>query len=151
MGRPAKSISTNSHHHTKDEELTRQAIESVAKGGNADNLVPPEYLTESQKDIFNYIIAGFKDSGILGNLDIYVLIDGCITIDRLISIEKEINEKPEKRYDTKIMAARDKYSKDFFRCCNELSLSPQARAKLSISAVANIKEKRNPILDILEE
>ena len=38
------------------------------------------------------------------------------------------------------------YSKDFFRCCNELSLSPQARAKISISTPP---EKKKTIMDIL--
>lgn len=40
------------------------------------------------------------------------------------------------------------YSKDFFRCCNELSLSPQARAKLSISAPP---PKKKTLMDILNE
>jgi phage terminase small subunit len=48
------------------------------------------------------------------------------------------------------MTAKDKYTKDFFRCCNELSLSPQARAKLSISNVNAMKESKNPLLDALD-
>ena len=29
------------------------------------------------------------------------------------------------------MPSKEKYTKDFFRCCNELCLSPQSRAKLA--------------------
>jgi phage terminase small subunit len=39
--------------------------------------------------------------------------------------------------------------KEFFRCCNELSLSPQSRAKLaSINVNAEIN-KEDPLLRIL--
>ena len=31
----------------------------------------------------------------------------------------------------KLMATKDKYSREFFRCCNELGLSPQSRAKFA--------------------
>ena len=40
------------------------------------------------------------------------------------------------------------YSKDFFRSCNELSLSPQARAKLSI---ATPPPQKKTLMDVLGE
>ena len=76
-------------------------------------------------------------------------------------LEKEINSaskitdengKKKDKLDVKLIASlksvRDMYSKDFFRCCNELSLSPQARAKISISATTPEKKK---LMDILNE
>ena len=98
---------------------------------------------------------------ILSNLDVYLLNQTAITIERLESIEKEINNaskvtdengKEQDKLDVKLIinlkSARDMYSKDFFRCCNELSLSPQARAKLSISAPP---PKKKTLMDILSE
>ena len=45
-------------------------------------------------------------------------------------------------------SVRDMYSKDFFRCCNELCLSPQSRAKLSIADLNKAPEKKT-LKDIL--
>ena len=41
------------------------------------------------------------------------------------------------------MNAKDKYSKDLYRCCNELSLSPQSRAKI---ANINTQSKEDDLL-----
>ena len=41
------------------------------------------------------------------------------------------------------------YSKDFFRCCNELCLSPQARAKISIVGAKDAGKDKKSIMDIL--
>ena len=46
------------------------------------------------------------------------------------------------------MSAKDKYTKDLYRCCSELSLSPQSRAKL---ANINISVKNeNPLIKLLD-
>ena len=47
-------------------------------------------------------------------------------------------------YDKRIMSTKEKYTKDFFRCCNELCLSPQSRAK-----IANISSQNNAYADDL--
>ena len=45
------------------------------------------------------------------------------------------------------MSSKEKYTKDLYRCCNELSLSPQSRAKL---ANINTQQKEeNPLLKAL--
>jgi P27 family predicted phage terminase small subunit len=107
-------------------------------------------LTDDQKKIFRYIIKELKEADILGNLDVYVLTTTAISIDRLAKMEQQINDDDRLLLDTHFMTAKDKYTKDFFRCCNELSLSPQARAKLSISNVNAMKESKNPLLDALD-
>ena len=60
--------------------------------GLADKIKPPGYLNKEQKKIFKYIVDQLKASGILSNLDIYVLSTCSIAISRLIEIEKKINE-----------------------------------------------------------
>ena len=39
--------------------------------------------------------------------------------------------------------------KDFFRCCNELGLSPQSRAKLANINVQAAQQEEDPLLTLL--
>lgn len=129
MVRPSKSVKVMSKNLTKEEKELRLETEEKLKGG-ADNISPPTHLNARQKKIFNYVVDQLRESNILGNLDIYILSQTSIAIDRLQQIEKLINKDINKIYDKDLMKAKSEYTKDFFRCCNELSLSPQSRAKL---------------------
>ena len=60
-------------------------------------------------------------------------------------INKDIN----RMYDKDLMKAKSEYTKDFFRCCNELSLSPQSRAKLGNINLQAEQEKQDPLLQVL--
>jgi len=148
MARPAKAITTQTRHNTKTEIANRKLIEDALKG-DANNIEPPDYLSGNQEIIFNSIVAEFKTSGILSNKDIYILVQISIAIDRLQTIEKMINDNPELLCDSKLMSAKEKYSKDFYRCCNELSLSPQSRAKMSSINKQTLQENNNPLLKVL--
>lgn len=150
MGRPAKSINSKVSHDTKEEIEIRQEAEKKLRG-KSNRLTPPKYLTQEQKKIFRYIVTNLKEAEVLGNLDIYILSMTAVTIGNLIELDRAINFETNTALRLKMMATRDKYTKDFFRCCNELSLSPQARAKLSITDVKNSKENKNPLLAVLEE
>ena len=159
MSRPAKAIDTNSQKMSKEERKQREETEKKLRGDN-DKIKPFKYLNKRQKAIFKDILKNLNKD-ILSNLDVYLLNQTAITIERLESIEKEINNaskvtdengKEQDKLDVKLIinlkSARDMYSKDFFRCCNELSLSPQARAKLSISAPP---PQKKTLMDILSE
>lgn len=150
MGRPAKAISTKTGKIGNEEQKQRLQIENRLRGGT-EKLVPPLYLTEDQMEIFNYIMGELAEARILGNLDLYVLSQTAICIDRVQKLEKQINDNPELIRNNAFMAGKDKYSKDFFRCCNELCLSPQSRAKLSIQTVKPGEEKKKTIMDLLNE
>lgn len=151
MARPAKSVAMKTGLMTKDEINKRLEAETRLKG-QADKLTAPSFLTLPQKQIFRYIVKNLESSGILGNLDIYVLAQTAITIDRIQECEKNINENGLFDWEGKANPAvkvKDSYMKEFFRMCNELSLSPQARAKL---ANMNFKAEVNdsdPLLTIL--
>ncbi len=43
------------------------------------------------------------------------------------------------------------YSSDFYRGCNELSLSPQSRAKLANINMSANKKKDDPLIKALED
>ena len=147
MPRPAKTLSSQSSHLTKNEIEARKTTEEKLKGKN-DKLTPSNYLNDRQKEIFEYILENLEESRILGNLDIFVLHQTAICIERLESMEKEINKNMEVLKTSSYKSARDMYSKEFFRCCNELCLSPQSRAKLSISKIPK-KEEPKTLKDLL--
>lgn len=142
MARPCKSIEGQSRHNSKEDIEKRKETENKLRG-LADKIeFPPDYLTEEQKLIYKEIFNELKASQILSNLDIYILSSCSIAIDRLQYIEQIINKNPRALMNKDLMSAKDKYNKDFYRCCNELSLSPQSRAKFgSLSLKAKEKEE----------
>ena len=144
MARPSKSVKTMSKNLTKKEKEIRLETEEKLKGG-ANKISQPSYLNIKQKKIFEYIVNELKASEILGNLDIYILGICSTSIDRLEQIEKLINKDISNLLNKDLMSAKDKYTKDFFRCCNELSLSPQSRAKLG-NINLQAKEKDEDVL-----
>jgi len=149
MARPAKSVNAKSGVVTKEEVRIRQDAEKKLRG-SSNSLKPPSYLTTAQKKIFKYIVSNLEEAEILGNLDLYILSVSAVTIGNLIELDTQINNEKDVILKVKLMSVRDKYTKDFFRCCNELSLSPQSRAKLSLVDVKASKESRNPLLEALD-
>lgn len=133
---------------SKTERNARIESEELLKGGS-DLLSPPEYLTEEQQKIYSFIIEQLDASKILGNIDTYILESCVVAIDRLQKIEAMINEEPTKMLDKDVMRARKDYRDTFFRCCNELSLSPQSRAKLGIINVQKKQQDGDELLKVL--
>ena len=149
MPRPCKSVKVlDKYSQTKAEIQIRLDNEEKLKGG-AGRIISPSYLNINQKKIFKYIVAELKASGILGNLDIFILTSCVIAIDRLQEIEGMINLDFDMVMNKDLMAAKDKYTKDLFRCTNELSLSPQSRAKLSNINLQAEQNSADPLLKLL--
>lgn len=148
MARPCKAVGTQNRHNTKAEIQAREEQEARLRG-LADKVKPPTYLSKQQKKIFKNIVKELEASGILCNLDIYILATCSIAIDRLQEIEKLVNEDITRLTDSKLMSTKDKYQKDFFRCCNELSLSPQSRAKLGNLNIQAKAKLEDPVLQAL--
>ena len=148
MARPSKSVKTISKNLTIEEKTERLETEEKLKGG-VDKISPPSYLNEKQKQIFSYIVAELEVSGILGNLDIYILSTCSVAIDRLQNIESMINQDSGMMLNKDLMSAKDKYTKDLFRTTNELSLSPQSRAKMGNINLRAKENKEDAVLKIL--
>lgn len=146
--RPCKSVTTSSKHFTKEELQGRKEQEEKLKG-LADKIKPPAYLSKEQKKIFKYIVQELEASGILSNLDIYILATCSIAINRLQEIEQMINEDISNLTNKELLSAKDKYTKDLFRCTSELSLSPQSRAKLANVNVNTKAQQEDPLLKAL--
>lgn len=150
MARPSKSAKVlHPSSQTKEEIKTRIETENKLKGA-AEKLTPPSRLNANQKRIFQYIIGELGPSEILGNLDTYLLEIGVIAIDRLQSIEKEINRDFSLLYNRELMSAKGKYTSDFIKFCQEMCLSPQSRAKMGIIASNKKMEEKDPLLKVLK-
>lgn len=151
MGRPCKVVDSQSRHSTKEEIEERKAAEESIKSLDDKIHIPPEYLSENQKQIYGFIIEELKRTGILTNLDVYILSTCAIAVDRLQTIETIINKNIGSLLNKDLMSTKDKYSKDLYRCCNELSLSPQSRAKLGNLALENKEKEEDPVVKALRE
>ena len=146
MGRPSKSAKVlTEKSQTKAEIAERVEAENRLKGDGMPE--PPLHLSKEQKRIFSRIVRLLEASDILSELDSDVLGMCAIAIDRLAEIESRINNDPELISDAKLMSAKEKYAKEFFRCCNELCLSPQSRAKMANMSLA--KKEPDPLLKVL--
>lgn len=146
MTRPAKSAAVSSGKIGKDEREKREKEEKILQG-SGEGPVAPKYLTRKQKTIFNAIEEELTNAGILCALDSYILATCAISIDRIETIEALINKEPGLMENGSFMASKEKYTRDFFRCCNELCLSPQSRAKLAGIRVKN--EEKDPVREAL--
>lgn len=94
MARPPKSIAQRTGHATNEERTRRTQTEQALRGGT-DKLTPPDYLTDRQKEIFVNIVEELLPLNILGNTDIFILRELSISLDRLETIERDINERGE--------------------------------------------------------
>lgn len=149
MARPTKAVELRTGHVTKEELKNRKEAEEKLKG-NDDKLEPSKYLTAKQKKIFNFIVNEMSVSGIVGNLDVYVLNNCAIAIDRLNTLEEEANKNPALIYDDKFLKARKEYTSTFNKSCQELCLSPASRAKMGNMTVQKQQTNNDPVLNALK-
>jgi phage terminase small subunit len=82
-------------------------------------------------------------------LDVFVLDAVSIALENKIYIETMINEDKELLRDRQLMAAKEKYTQEFLRYMNELSLSPQSRAKLGNLNIQASQAEEDPLLKVL--
>jgi phage terminase small subunit len=148
MARPTKSIAATKGHFTKAQIEERKKQEEKLKGA-ADKVRPSKYLNEEQKKIFKYIVKEMEASGILSNLDVFVLDAVSIALENKIYIETMINEDKELLRDRQLLATKEKYTQEFIRYMNELSLSPQSRAKIGNLKIQTKQIEEDPLLKVL--
>lgn len=155
MARPAKPRSEalekgERKHRSKKENEIRVAAEKRLKL-KRDNMDPPDYLTEDQKEIYNFILEELDESKLLTNLDTFILVKTAVNINRQIELIKAGNSAEGRESKEISVAVKNQLDSEFFRCCNELGLSPQARAKLSISAVKKAEnDKQKTLMDVIK-
>lgn len=148
MGRPAKPVAATTGKSGKQTKSDRENAENSLKG-NAKNVQPSYKLNTSQRKVFNAIRKVLQDAGVLGELDAYVLTATAVAFARVQEIDLIVNENEQLLFDKDRLSAREKYWSAFCRGCNELGLSPQARAKLGIVAAGNKAKENDPVAKLL--
>lgn len=148
MARPTKAVGALSDYsQTKDEIKARaEAEKKLAMTGIPK---PPDFLTSEQRDIFESIVTFLSKGDIIALNDVWILQEAAITIDRITEIERMTNLNKDLITDSGVQGEKHKLMSDFFRCCNELCLSPQARAKIANTATA--ATKKNPLESLVED
>lgn len=149
-GRPAKSAAVSSGKIGKSEKERRQEAEERVRGAPVKPN-PPDGLSEDQRLVFQFIVDELVASGILGKLDVFVLESTAIAVARLRKINGLIDRDDTLLSDTALQGSRAKYQSDLWRGCNELCLSPQARAKIGNLAAQAAREKKDPLREALED
>lgn len=148
MARPAKPADAGTGKIGKQEKTDRKNAEKSLKG-NAKNVQPAYKLTKNQRKIFNTIRKILEEADVLGELDTYVLTATAVAADRIAEIDLKVNQEPDLMLDKDTAGVRGKYWSDFRQGCNELGLSPQARAKLGIAAADNKRKEKDPLTALL--
>lgn len=150
MVRPAKPITLQTRNNTRKEKTARLEAEQKLRG-TYTKVTAPTGLTPKQKTIFKHILAELEKTDLLSNLDVYILETCVVAIDKIRNAEKIMNTNPLLSDEYKLaIRLRESYTKDFFRCCNELGvISPTARARLSNIATQHEQKATDPVLKIL--
>ena len=149
MARPAKAADTLDGHTPKDELDERKTAERELRGAD-DKIEPPDWFNDGQRAAFEFVIEEMSGSKILGNIDVFVLTAFAVAVERVYSLEQQINDMdPSEAYGKDLIFARNSYIKDFWRGCNELSLSPQARAKIGTLSLARREAEQDPLKRLL--
>ncbi|MBQ8967226.1 P27 family phage terminase small subunit [Ruminococcus sp.] len=146
MARPAKSAAVTVKHLTADERSARLAGEKKLKGAGG-RPKPPKHLSAEQRKIFSAVVKQLSEADILCALDSAILAQYAIAKDMLRLMDEEIARDPELLASAQYMSSRKQYMSDFFRCTNELCLSPQSRAKMANMAMNSAQA--DPLLEAL--
>ena len=148
MALAPKTVELMKAHLSKDEINKRREAENKLKGNN-DLIKPPSYLTSNQKRIFKFIVKELNNVDILNNLDVNLLEFCAISIDRIRDIESKINKNPDLILNNKLITIKNKYTQEFFKCMQELGLSPSSRARLALLNIQKEDKETDPLLKIL--
>ena len=89
----AKPIELVSGHRTKEEIQKRKEAQEKLKGDNS-KIEPTQKLNENEIRIFNSIKEEMKNSGVLSNLDSYLLTQLSGAIDKLEYLDAVLEKKP---------------------------------------------------------
>lgn len=162
MSRPRKPASLKKgKSETKAQKKHREEIEKALRG-NSDNIKNiPEYLTEDEKIYYKWLIEEIEISGLLTNLDIPLVeqCSNCLHIMRQCDDEIRKNGiliKCVDRYDNESFKANPSikikldYMTKYTTLCNQLGLSPAARASLAGKQLEAKQENEDPVLKLLK-
>ncbi|RXI50186.1 phage terminase small subunit P27 family [Clostridium tetani] len=145
----AKPIELTVGHRTKEEIEKRKEQQEKLKG-KSNKIEPTQKLNQNQTKIFYLIKSEMAESEVLCNLDSYMLTQFSIAIDKLAYLDELVEKKPGLILNKDFKSSKKLYFDIFTKCCTELSMSPQSRAKLAnINSLAQ-QDKEDPIIKALQ-
>lgn len=158
MAKANVSAKVSSKHRSKKEVERLIKLENKLQG-NRDYIVAPDCLTKSQKDLFDFIVREMADSEVLQNISRFTLAKAVEHYDLSIQYEKKRRKYSKgKNFDVDLEIKYGnqsiKFSQEFRKDMNELSLTPSALAKLAqLKAQALAKEdmEQDPLALALKE
>ena len=146
MGQKAVPTALNRKHLTKAEREKRSSIESKFRGG-ANKIRCPADLTKGQKKYFSFFVKQLAPAEILSSLDVEILRSAAVSADRVHTMNAEIDRDMSLLKSASYMSSLKFYTAELDRCLIELGMTPQARAKMALSA----KENEDPLIAALAE
>ena len=146
MPRKAKPVDLATVRISNKEKEARREYENKLRGGN-NKLEAPAHLNNRQKEIFEDVKKELEL--FLGNVDIFILSEFAIATERLEVIETLINSDTENLNNKALLTAKNTYTKSFFKCISELSLSPGSRSKLANINAKVESDKDDPLLALI--
>lgn len=147
---------------TKAQLKRRQEIEEALRGNDDEVKVIPKYLTKEEKVYYQWLLEELEVSGLITNLDKPIIEQtaNCLYImreaDDLIRNEgilvkdydKYGNEKQKQNPAIKVKLD---YQAKYASLCNQLGLSPAARASLAGKQIEAKQEQLDPVLQLLKQ
>lgn len=150
--RPSKLIELESYSGNKDKLNKRIEMEDALKGGDDKVYKPPKHLNKATKKVYKAIVEELKESGILTNVDSYIIETTADAIVRMrnctVMIDRygELVDRTDKRTkqvelmkNPAITAYKD-YQQIFLQGCRELGMSPSQRSKIGQLNIEKIEE-----------
>jgi len=152
MAKNSKPVDLMSKHLTDTEYMQRKEQEEKLKGSNDLVYTPPKHLSTANKKLYKTLVGQLKNSDILCDLDMIILENTVDSISRMRECNELItrdgityeNTKGDILKNPACQAYKD-YNAIFNKCCQELGLSPSARARLAFGNLQSQLENEDPV------
>ena len=135
------------HHSTKNEKTIRLAVENRFRGERYDETVPEEF-DDDEARAYEWLCNVLRPADVLGEPDRHTMKLAAITIARLERLDQMAREDPELLLNKFYNGARNGYIAQYLKFCQQLCLSPGARAKVG-ALVKNQKAAEDPLIKVL--
>lgn len=162
MGRSRKpAIVKQGKSETKEHLRRRAEIEQMLKGNDDEVYSTPEYFTEEEKIYYKWLVDELKELNILSNLDKPLLEQtaNCIWIMRKCDDEIRANGIIVPRVDrygntedreNPAIKIKLNFQTKYTTLCNQLGLSPSARAAIADKQMMSKQEEQDPLMQLIK-
>lgn len=161
MGRPNRPASLKKgKSETKEQLEERAALEKQLQGDDDEVKIPPEEFSDEEKSYYLWLVEEIELVGLITNLDKPLLeqtatcLSAIKECDRVLrkdgifvdSIDRYGNIEVKEHQANK---TKQSYMGKYAQLCNQLGLSPSARAALASKKVDIKKQEEDPVLKAL--